>query len=182
MPQLAEDAIKLAILNHPQTFGLTQAEVNPMLMFVQHCIEHGDEKGPVELWKLCFEVVNTTLHQKVVEVFTGLSVVQSKAQASAVSLVEPELQSESEPEPEPQPDKGPAPSRKNGNGKAAGNGSVIGSPARELSTKQLRYLGYLTRQAGEEPDYTVISKLSQKEATLRIKALEANVKNEAAAR
>ena len=178
MPQLAEDAIKLAILNHPQTFGLTAEEVNPMLMYVQHRIENGSGQGSVELWKYCFDAVNETLHLKVVEVFTGLSVVQSKVQVAAISLVEPEPQDEPQPEPEARP----APARKSGNGKPAGNGGVIGSPGRELSTKQLRYLGYLTRQAGEEPDYTVISKLSQKEATLRIKALEASVKGEAAAR
>ncbi len=168
MPRLAEDAIKLAILNHPQTFGLAASEVNPMLMFVQHCIEQEVPQSSVELWKHCFDAVNETLHHKIVEVFTGLSVVHSKAQDAAITA-------ESEEEVTPEPQAAPPPPRKSGNGKPAGNGTVIGSPGRELSTKQLRYLGYLTRQAGEEPDYTYISKLSQKEATLRIKDLEAKV-------
>ena len=167
MPRLAEDAIKLAILNHPQTFGLAPSEVNPMLMFVQHCIEQGAPHNSVELWKHCFDAVNETLHHKIVEVFTGLSVVQSKALDSAIAA-------ESEDDvPEPQP--APAPTRKSSNGKPAGNGVVIGSPGRELSIKQLRYLGYLIRQSGEEPDYSIISKFTQKEATLRIKDLEAKV-------
>lgn len=174
MPRLAEDAIKLAILNHPQTFGLTQAEVNPMLMYVQRSIESGSEHATAETWKQCFEAVNTTLHHKVVEVFTGLSIVNGKAQDAAIAAEE--LEDEPEPEAKPQPPK------KSGNGKPAGNGGVIGSPGRELSVKQLRYLGYLLRQNGEEPDYSVISKLSQKEATLRIKDLEVKVKGEAAAR
>jgi hypothetical protein len=173
VPQLAEDAIKLAILNHPDTFGLTAVEVNPMLMFTKHRIEEGVELGEVELWLQCFEAVNTTLHLKVVEVFSGLSVLQSKVQESAIAA-EPG-------EPTPEPKNEPAPSKKSGSSKPAGNGDNIGSSGRELSVKQLRYLGYLTRQAGEEPDYTVISKLSQKEATLRIKDLEAKVKGGAAA-
>lgn len=168
MPRHAEDAIKLAILNHPQTFGLAPAEVNPMLMFVQLCIEQGATHGSVELWKYCFDAVNETLHHKVVEVFTGLSVVHSKAQDAAIAA-------ESEDEVVPEPQAAPPPARKSGNGKPTGNGNVIGSPGRELSVKQLRYLGFLIRQNGEEPDYTIISKLSQKEATLRIKDLEAKV-------
>lgn len=168
MPRHAEDAIKLAILNHPQTFGLAPSEVNPMLMFTQLCIEQGATHSSVELWKYCFDAVNETLHHKVVEVFTGLSIVQGKAQDAAIAT-----ESEEQVEPEPQP--APQPARKTGNGKPAGNGNVIGSPGRELSTKQLRYLGYLIRQTGEEPDYSIISKLSQKEATLRIKDLEAEV-------
>lgn len=168
MPRHAEDAIKLAILNHPQTFGLAPSEVNPMLMFVQLCIEQGATHGSVELWKYCFDAVNETLHHKVVEVFTGLSVIQGKVQDAAIAA-------ESYEEVEPEPASKPEPVRKTGNGKPACNGTVIGSPGRELSTKQLRYLGYLIRQTGEEPDYSIISKLSQKEATLRIKDLEAKV-------
>ena len=168
MPRLAEDAIKLAILNHPQTFGLAPSEVNPMLMFTQLCIEQGATHGAVELWKYCFDAVNETLHQKIVEVFTGLSIVQGKAQDAAIAA-------ESIEDVVPEPASKPEPVRKGGNGKPAGNGTVIGNPGRELSTKQLRYLGFLIRQTGEEPDYTIISKLSQKEATLRIKDLEGKV-------
>lgn len=139
-----------------------------MLIFVQLCIEQGATHGSVELWRYCFDAVNETLHHKVVEVFTGLSIVQGKAQDAAITA-------ESEEQVEPEPKTAPQPVRKTGNGKHAGNGTVIGSPGRELSTKQLRYLGYLIQQNGEEPDYTIISKLSQKEATLRIKDLEAKV-------
>jgi hypothetical protein len=166
VPRHAEDSIKLAILNHPQTFGLAPSEVNPMLMFVQLCIEQGATHGSVELWKYCFDAVNETLHHKVVEVFTGLSVIQGKAQDAAIAAESCD---------EPEPASKPEPVRKACNGKPAGKGNVIGSPGRELSTKQLRYLGYLIRQTGEEPDYSIISKLSQKEATLRIKDLEAKV-------
>jgi hypothetical protein len=169
MPRLAEDAIKLSILNHPQTFGLAPSEVNPMLMFVQHCIEQGAPHNSVELWKHCFDAVNETLHQKIVEVFTGLSVIQGKAQDAAIAA---ESGDEVAQEPQPTP---AALTRKSGNGKQAGNGVVIGSPGRELSVKQLRYLGYLIRQSGEEPDYSIISRFTQKEATLRIKDLEAKV-------
>lgn len=169
MARHAEDAIKLAILNHPQTFGLTQAEVNPMLLYVQRRIEQGEEHGTAETWKLYFDAVNATLHNKVVEVFTGLSVIQGKAQEQAVAA---EVTNEAEPEPERKPE----PVRKTGNGKPAGNGRVIGSPGRELSVKQLRYLGYLYRQLGEEPDYkNDIGNLSQSQATMRIKELEAKV-------
>lgn len=164
----AEAAIRLAILNHPQTFGLTTAEVNPMLLYVQRSIEQGESHGSVELWKHCFDLVNTTLHHKVIEVFTGLSVVQGEAQAAAIAA-------ESNDEAEPEPERKPESARRTTSRRSSGNSRVIGSPGRELSTNQLRYMGYLIRQLGDVPDYSIIAKLSQKEATLRIKELEAKV-------
>ena len=70
-----------------------------------------------------------------------------------------------------EPDSKPKPGRR----EAAGEEEIKGNPGRELTHKQLRYMGYLHRQLGEEPDYSVISKMSQKQATMRIKELEAKI-------
>lgn len=167
--KLPENAIKLAILNHPQTFGLTEAEVNPMLGFVQHCMEHGEEKGPVELWRLYFEAVNTTLHKKVVEVFTGLSAMQGRAQDAAIAA-----ESGNEAAPEPQPS--PSPAGNSGNGELAGNAGASGASSGKLTPAQLRKIGFLLHQLGKTPDYkNDISLLSRSQATQRIKDLEAKV-------
>ena len=165
MAREVENSIKLAILSCPQCFGLTAAEVNPLLMRLQQVMEFGDPESLSEDWQRCCSEVNTTLHQKVAEILS----VAPKAKSQG---------SQSEPQPETRnrqrhTKSGATDARSPA--KPAGPARAPSEPQRELSVKQLRYLGYLIRQTGEEPDYTINSKLSQKEATLRIKDLEAKV-------
>lgn len=61
----------------------------------------------------------------------------------------------------------PSPQTSSGNGKA--------KPAGKLSVKQLKYMGYLLHQKGEVPDYKEIGELTTKQATMRIKDLEAEL-------
>jgi len=42
----------------------------------------------------------------------------------------------------------------------------------KISTKQLRFLGYLIRQTGEEPDYKELKKLTQAQASKKIAEME----------
>jgi hypothetical protein len=49
----------------------------------------------------------------------------------------------------------------------------------KVTPKQVRYLGYLQHQLNEKPDYKEIGKLTQKQATLRIKDLEKEVNKKA---
>ena len=166
MPRDTENAIRVAILYKPELFGLVPEDINPMLMYVNRCLEEGDEYVQDDAWQHCFNAVNTTLHEKVVEVLTGLAVVQNTTQKNAIA----------EHSEEDVPAKPSSSKSKSSKHKSVADSEIKGSPGRELSHKQLRYMGYLHRQLGEEPDYTVISKLSQKAATLRIKELEARVK------
>lgn len=162
MPQSAEDAVRIAILSEPSAFGLAPTDVNPMLLYqLRKADPKYSEQGTAELWKLCFDSVNSLLYAKVTEVFAGVNHRKDELVHAATSTEEPE------------PGK-PRATAKSGNGKAeASNGN--GGRGDKLTTKQLRYLGFLHRKLGEEPDYSVISTLTQGQATMRIKDMEQRV-------
>lgn len=162
MPQSAEDSVRIAILSEPSAFGLSASDLNPMLLYqLRKSDPKYSEQGTAELWKLCFDSVNSLLYDKVTEVFSGVNRRKDELVQEATSTEEPELAK-------------PKATAKSGNGKAeTANGN--GGRGDKLTTKQLRYLGFLHRKLGEEPDYSAISTLTQGQATMRIKDMEQRV-------
>ena len=139
MPQSAEDAVRIAILSEPSVFGLSATDVNPMLLYQ---LRKGDpaysEHGTAELWKLCFDSVNSLLYDKVTEVFSGVNRRKDE-------LVRQATATESQPQQQPAPAKSSGKAKSNGKEAEAGNGN--GNRGEKLSVKQLRYLGFLLPQA-----------------------------------
>jgi len=168
MPQSIETSVRIAVLTEPRFFGLSKAEVNPMLLYLLRKDDPAySEQGVAELWKLCFDAVNATLHEKVVEFFSAVSKCQGE-----LEYITNAAATESQPqEQQPTPPKQSAKAKGNSKDAEAGNGSR----GEKLTVKQLRYLGYLIRKLGEEPDYKDISTLTQGQATMRIKELEQRV-------
>jgi hypothetical protein len=167
MPQSAEDAVRIAILSEPGVFGLSHADVNPMLLYQLRKDEPAYcEHNTAELWKLCFDSVNSLLYDKVLEVFSG-------ANRRKDALVQQATATETQPQQQPAPAKSSDKAKSNSKEAEAGKGN--GSRGDKLTVKQLRYLGFLHRKVGEEPDYSVISALTQGQATMRIKELEQRV-------
>ncbi len=165
MSQSAEDSVRIAILSEPSAFGLTASDTNPMLLYQLRKNEPAySEQGTAELWKLCFDSVNAVLYDKVTEVFAGVSRRKDELVRDATATGSQEQ---------------PAPAKSNGKPKSndkeaeASNGN--GNRGDKLTVKQLRYMGFLYRKLGEEPDYSVISVLTQGQATMRIKELEQRV-------
>jgi hypothetical protein len=75
-----------------------------------------------------------------------------------------------------------APAKSNGKPKSCNNGTETSNSngrGDKLTVKQLRYMGFLYRKLGVEPDYSVISILTQGQATMRIKELEQRVQDAA---
>jgi hypothetical protein len=166
MPQSAEDSVRIAILSEPSAFGLTASDTNPMLLYqLRKCEPAYSEQGTAELWKLCFDSVNSLLYDKVLEVFSGVNRRKDE-------LVREATATGSQPQ-EPAPAKSNGKAKSNSKEAEASNGN--GNRGDKLTVKQLRYLGFLYRKLGEEPDYSVISVLTQGQATMRIKELEQRV-------
>lgn len=164
MPQSAEDSVRIAILSEPGAFGLSASDTNPMLLYQLRKREPDySEQGTAELWKLCFDSVNSLLYDKVLEVFSGVNRRKDELVREATATV-------SQPQEQPAPTKSNGKPKSNGKDAEASNGN--GSRCDKLTVKQLRYMGFLYRKLGEEPDYSVISALTQGQATMRIKELE----------
>jgi hypothetical protein len=165
MSQSAEDSVRIAILSEPNAFGLSASDTNPMLLYQLRKNEPDySEQGTAELWKLCFDSVNALLYDKVTEVFAGVSRKKDELVRDATATKSQEQ---------------PATAKSNGkpksNGKEAEASNGNGNRGDKLTVKQLRYMGFLYRKVGEEPDYSVISVLTQGQATMRIKELEQRV-------
>jgi hypothetical protein len=195
MPQSAEDSVRIAILSEPSAFGLSASDTNPMLLYQLRKNEPAySEQGTAELWKLCFDSVNAVLYDKVTEVFAGVSrrkdelvrdVVATESQeyqadfSAAASQRMYEHETQSRGVATLSPSGRAAPAKSNGkpksNGKEAEASSGNGNRGDKLTVKQLRYMGFLYRKVGEEPDYSVISALTQGQATMRINYLEQRV-------
>lgn len=165
MSQSAEDSVRIAILSEPSAFGLSASDTNPMLLYQLRKNEpQYSEQGTAELWKLCFDSVNAVLYEKVTEVFAGVSRRKDELVCDATANQSHEQS---------------APAKSNGKAKStskeaeASNGNS--NRGDKLTVKQLRYMGFLYRKLGEEPDYSVISVLTQGQATMRIKELEQRV-------
>lgn len=173
MPQSVETSVRIAILTEPRFFGLSKADVNPMLLYLLRKDDPAySGQGVIELWKLCFDAVNATLHEKVVEFFSAVSKCQGQLEQIAVAGAS-ESQAQ---EQQSAPAKSTGKNRGTGNAsQGAKSGAGNGDRGEKLTVKQLRYLGYLIRKLGEEPDYKDISTLTQGQATMRIKELEQRV-------
>jgi hypothetical protein len=166
MSQSAEDSVRIAILSEPSAFGLTASDTNPMLLYQLRKNEpEYSEQGTAELWKLCFDSVNSLLYEKVTEVFAGVSRRKDELVRDATATDSQE---------QPAPVKSNGKPKCNGKETEASNGNSNGR-GDKLTVKQLRYMGFLYRKLGEEPDYSVISVLTQGQATMRIKDLEQRV-------
>ncbi len=151
-----DDAIRIAILNHPETFGLSQMDVNPLLLFALRSAEQEEGQAGAGEAAHCFELCQANLHRKVIELLSVVKLVRN----NAVIATGPERELASA-----------APAEEPSNGHHGGTAVTL--VAEKLTTKQLRYMGYLYRQLNEEPDYkNDISRLSQTQATMRIKDLE----------
>lgn len=155
-----EHAIRFGILHRPDMFGMAAEDVNPMLLYLGKVVSD-DYETTEDTWFECFKQVEANLDRRVKSFLDAVDVTNINGRPyinkKKFEVVEPDTM--------------PKPGRR----ESAGQDEVKGSPGRELTHKQLRYMGYLHRQLGEEPDYSVISKLSQKQATMRIKELEAKL-------
>ncbi len=142
-----EEAIRLAIISRPECFGLMPEDVNPLLSFVMR-MTSGEEVDREDLSAFCFDECNSKVYQRLTEVL------RYDANGKPATPAKPK------------------PMAPSSNGDSKGKAK---SPGGKLSVKQLRYLGYLLRQKGELPDYKAIGELSTKQATMRIKDLEAEL-------
>ncbi len=145
------DELRALILKQPHVFGLRADYVNPLLLYQGRIIDEPDS-DPNELILECFQFCKTNVERKHYE-FTH---------------PDPNLE-----EQEPQINAIKNGKSNTGNGKAKGKfPPKVSQNGTGITPKQLRYLGYLWRQLGEEPNYDDIGKLSQAQATMRIKTLE----------
>ena len=194
--QSVEMAVKLAVLRNPESFGLREEDVNPLLQFVLIGAEDNVPKdGLDEVIRQCqFEcvkAVNAKVRQilsgKAAEAIISENVVGEDDDSEIV-----DFEDEDDAEPEPAPARSQSTYAKGGskrNGSSGGNAAkpsqrksrpggsagAYGEP--KVSVKQLRYIGYLLRQMDEEPDYKAIADLTQKQATQRIRELEGELAN-----
>ena len=152
MIESSNDAVRLAILRHPEVFGLKGEDVNPLLKFTLEKADAGDKMpDPDVVMAECIEHCELMIELRVEMV---LSCRTPKA----------------EPADKPQKADEKPPTAKSGNGEKVK--PVPKQDGSKITIKQLRYLGYLKHQLGKKPDYDEISNLSQKQATLLIKDLE----------
>jgi hypothetical protein len=156
MIESSDDAVRLAILRHPEVFGLKGEDVNPLLKFTLEKSDAGDKMpDPDLLMDECLEHCELMIELRIEMVLSHRT---------------PKGEPADKPDKPQKADGEKTPTTKSGNGeklKAAPkeNGSKI-------TIKQLRYLGYLKHQLGAKPDYDEIENLSQKQATMLIKDLE----------
>ena len=155
MIETSKYAVKLAVLQFPEAFGLKAEEVNPLLAYTLIMAEAHEEIIDHESILEDFVVeCERTVDSKVHLILSGRAKM-------------PDL-SGKQPEKEPEPVR----PRKEGNGKSYAKEKDGGG---KLSVKQLRYIGYLKHQLGHKPDYGEIENLSPKAATMLIKDLEKEV-------
>jgi len=148
---LSKYAVKLAVLQFPEAFGLRDEDINPILAYTLVMAEAHEEIIDHESILEDFMVeCERTVDSKVALILSGMAKM-------------PELSSSPIKEQ----------TTKSGNGKPKSSANDKGG---KISNKQLRYIGYLQHQLGQKPDYDAIGGLSQKAATMRIKDLEKEVK------
>ena len=141
-----ETALKIAILTSPEYFGLKPEDINPLLRFTVQLAE-GEDEDSAKLVSSCFDFCNSQLYGKVTEVLR--TDYTSRPTTPAKKPAKP----------------------------SSGNGEIQTKPGgvAKLTIRQLKYLGYLLHQKGEAPDYKKIGELTTKQATMRIKDLEAEL-------
>ncbi len=149
MIESSKYAVRLAILQYPEAFGLKDEDVNPFISYTLIMAEAGEDIIDHEsILEDCVVEVEKTLQSKVHLILSGRAEM-------------PELPDK----PENGQDKKTA--KSNASSKDRGS---------KISNKQLRYIGYLHHQLGRKPDYDEIGGLFQKAATMRIKDLEKELK------
>jgi hypothetical protein len=145
------DELRVVIMKQPHVFGMRAEYVNPLLLYYSRITEEPDCDS-TELVIECFQFCKSNVEQKHYELTHPE--VSDKEQTDKQIATTKDKNSTSNSKA-----KGKFPP------KASSNGTGI-------TSKQLRYLGYLWRQLGEEPNYDEIGKLTQIQATMRIKTLE----------
>jgi len=155
MIETSKYAVKLAVLQFPEAFGLRAEEVNPLLAYTIVMAEAHetiiDHESILEDFVIeCEKTVDSKVHL----------ILSGRAKMPDLSGKQPEK----EPEPEP---------KKSGNGQTKPHPKENGGG--KLSVKQLRYIGFLKHKLGHKPDYGEIENLSPKAATMLIKDLEKEV-------
>ena len=155
-----EITMRIAILQSPEIFAMKEEEVNPLLQYTFVAADFDDvEIDYDDVIARCIHNCEKTIASKINQILNGDSYKSVGSEMLASNIVKKALlnngSSEKEKVTEP---------KKNGKGG-------------KISVKQLRYLGYLQHQMGEKPDYKEISKLSIKQATMKIKDLEKEIKS-----
>ena len=149
-------SLEIAILRYPQAFGLMDVEVNPLLQFALVSTEfEGSDFDLDEVYTECINGCKQTVANKIKQILDG----NSRKSAGNGKLLSNHVR-KAIPKNKKSPD-----DNDNSEPKQKSKGYNI-------SVKQLRYLGYLQHQLGDKPDYKEISKLTQKQATIKIKDLE----------
>ncbi len=145
------DELRILIMKQPHVFGLRADYVNPLLLYQTKLVTEPDSDSNDFILE-CFQFCKTNVERKHYELTHPDPNLEDQ---------EPELVEHNSSKPT------------NGNGKTKSKFSPkTNSNSTGITPKQLRYLGYLWRQLGEEPNYDDIGKLSQTQATMRIKTLE----------
>lgn len=156
MIESSKYAVKLAVLQFPEAFGLKDEDVNPILAYTlvkaeaqEEIIDH--ESILEDFMVECERTVDSKVHL----------ILSGRAEMPDIRDSDPKRESR----------------RAGGNGKSSGKEKGSGKDkGGKLTNKQLRYIGYLKHQLGEKPDYDEISGLSAKAATMLIKDLEKELK------
>jgi hypothetical protein len=167
-----EFAVKVAVLRTPEAFGLKDIDVNPLLNFVLAQAKDDAPKDNLEqVLRNCMFACTKTVNAKVREILFG------KAAGDALSNGGDNGKSQDEQRDEKPSGNGGQTSAKPTDSKArsskdAKDGSSVDGKA---SVKQIRFIGYLTRQLNREPNYDEIAALTQRQASMRIKDLEKEV-------
>jgi hypothetical protein len=168
-----QEALQLAILEHPAVFGLPPAEVNPLVLYIQHRMDFTVQpEEDAALRQDCFAQAKAVLEAKLLAVLGSFSHIQDELASQAITA---EVEAPPAPEPLSKPSRPPGRKPPYQNGKAAGNGKARrnSSTSREagVTPRQIKYYGYLCHQAGEVPDYTAFAQLTLNQASARIKAM-----------
>lgn len=155
MNALSKYAVKLAVLQFPEAFGLRDEDVNPILAYTLVMAESAEDIIDHESILDDFMVeCHQTVDSKVALILTGRAEM-------------PDLRDNQS--------KGNGNSGQPRSAKSANGIGALKDKGGKLSNKQLRYIGYLQHQLGRKPDYDEIGGLSQKAATMRIKDLEKEI-------
>jgi hypothetical protein len=175
-----EITMRIAILRYPETFGLKEEEVNPLLQYTFVTAEiEGSDIDYDDILSRCIHTCEMTIADKITEILKGKGR-ESVGEMLLSNHIKKALLKAGK---NPADSNGKNPADNNGNGKnpaeSNGNGNSQDEKGYKVTPKQVRYLGYLQHQLGEKPDYKEIGKLTQKQATLRIKDLEKEVNKKA---
>jgi hypothetical protein len=182
-PELEEvqEALQLAIVEHPAIFGLHPREVNPLVIFLQRRMDCNEADRDEEvIWQECFQRAKSTVEEKLLALLGCFAPIQADLAAELADI--PEVKAPPEPKPVPAPRS--LRNRADQARAAAPRARRNTSPQRgqSVTPKQIKFYGYLCHQLGQVPDYPEFAKLSLNQASARIKAMDDQVNGRVAAR